>query len=413
VPFILLRLLIRAQKTPAYRHRWRERFALYSIPKQPKVIWFHAVSVGEAEAVFPLVEYVLERYPSIPVLVTTTTPTGSARVKTTLLDKVLHVYLPYDLPGCVDRFLSQFTPVLAVIMETEIWPNIYQKCAINSIPLAIINARLSERSTRGYHKLQSLAAETLANVSLIAAQTQIDAERFAALGADPDRITTLGNIKFDYQVPLGLIEQGKEIRRKVYRRKQVWIAASTHEGEEEQVLDAFSKVRSIDPDTVLVLVPRHPERFKGVASLCGRRGFKIKLRSKKQVCEQTTDIYLVDTLGELKLFYATADVAFVGGSLVSTGGHNILEPAAIGLPVIFGSHMFNFKNIEGLFLEADAAIQVDGSEALAEKVLKCLQNSLYRRDLADRARLIVERNRGALQRISEQLDRLINASTTC
>ncbi len=410
VPFVLLRLLVRARKAPAYRHRWAERFALYSQPKQLEVIWFHAVSVGEAEAVFPLVEYALRQYPDQPILVTTTTPTGSERVKTALGDQVLHVYLPYDLPGCVNRFFSWFTPVLAVVVETEIWPNFYRKCGETSIPLAIINARMSERSVRGYQKLKSLIAETLENVSLIAAQTNDDARRFQDLGANPKKITICGNIKFDYRTPVGLIEQGAEIRRKFYQRKQVWIAASTHEGEEEQILRAFASVLSSDPDTLLILVPRHPERFKKVGDLCKRHGFKLKLRSDQQVCDQSTDIYLVDTLGELKLFYATADVGFVGGSLVPTGGHNILEPAAIGIPVIFGPHMFNFKKIEELFLESGAAVQVNGDETLAREVLNCLHDDGYSQELTDRAHAIMAHNRGAAQLIAEHLDSLLNAA---
>lgn len=410
VPFILLRLLVRARKAPAYRHRWAERFALYSQAKKSDVIWFHAVSVGETEAVFPLVEHVLRQYPDHPVLLTTTTPTGSERAKSVLGGQVLHVYLPYDLPGCVGRFFDWFTPALAVIVETEIWPNLYRKCGKASIPLAIINARISERSARGYRKLKSLTAETLENVSLIAAQTDDDASRFRDLGADPQKIIVCGNIKFDYRMPGGLIEQGAEIRRKFYRRKRVWIAASTHEGEDEQILRAFTKVLSSAPDTLLLLVPRHPERFKNVAGLCIRHGFKVKFRSEKQICDLATDVYLVDTLGELKLFYATADVSFVGGSLVATGGHNILEPAAVGLPVIFGPHMFNFKKIAELFLESGAAVQVNGCEALAREVLNCLHDDGYRRELADRAHSIIAHNRGAVHRISEHLDRLLRTA---
>ena len=407
VPFILFRLVLRSRKAPAYRQRLQERFALYNASYQKGVIWFHAVSVGEAEAVFPLVVSILDRYPGTPVLITTTTPTGSARVKSVLGDRVEHVYLPYDLPGCIQRFLGTFQPRLAVIVETEIWPNLYRLCGDYGISLAIINARLSQRSAKGYSKLKSLTSATLSNVSLIAAQTEEDAARFESLGALPEKIVVTGNIKFDYEVPSSILDKGKQIRQNLYRRDWVWIAASTHDGEDEQVLAAYDEIRSREPQILLVLVARHPERFKAVEVLCRSRGLNVTLRSTNEPCSPLTDVFLVDTLGELKLFYATADIAFVGGSLVKTGGHNILEPAAVGLPVIFGPHMFNFQSIAELFTTANAAVQIDDSHALAAEVLKCLQNPPYRDALGQRALMVVNNNKGAIDKVMEQLEGLI------
>jgi len=409
VPFIIFRLVLRSRKAPAYRQRLHERFALYNTAHEKGVVWFHAVSVGEAEAVFPLVLSMLDRYPGMPVLITTTTPTGSARVKSVLDARVQHVYLPYDLPGCIHRFLGTFQPRLAVIVETEIWPNLYRLCGDNGISLAIINARLSERSAAGYTKLKSLTSATLSNVSLIAAQTKKDAARFESLGVLPKKIVVTGNVKFDCEVPLSILEKGRQMRQNLYRRDWVWIAASTHDGEDEQVLAAYDEICSHEPQTLLVLVARHPERFRTVEALCRSQGFNVTLRSKNEACSLLTDVFLVDTLGELKLFYATADVAFVGGSLVKTGGHNILEPAALGLPVIFGPYMFNFQSIAELFTTANAAVQIDDSHALATEVLKCLQKPQYRDVLGQRARTIVNNNRGAMVKVVEQLEGLMVA----
>lgn len=398
-PFFLLHLLRRARKALAYRRRWGERFALYRGGQAtPTDIWIHAVSVGEAEAAFPLVRALKVRYPGNSLLVTTTTPTGSARVRAALGVSVQHVYLPYDLPGAVGRFLRRFQPRLGIVMETEIWPNLYRQCRRSAIPLFLVNARLSEKSARRYRRLSSLVRETLIDVSCIAAQTQRDADRFVALGALPDTVVVTGNIKFDQRVPEGLNNEAEAIRRSLFLQRLVWIAASTHEGEDERLLDVYAELKSRIPALLLVLVPRHPERFDPVAALCRDRGLSVVLRSEDRACDDATDLFLVNTMGELKLFYAAADAAFVGGSLVATGGHNVLEPAGLGIPVLFGPHMFNFDAIARNLVDAGAAVQVADKTALTAELLDLTQNEARRRRMGERGRSFVAENRGALDK---------------
>ena len=396
-PFFLLHLLRRASTAPAYRQRWSERFALYRGDRaSPTDIWIHAVSVGEAEAAFPLVRALKARYPGTSVLVTTTTPTGSARVRAVLGDSVRHVYLPYDLPGAVCRFLRRFRPRLGIVMETEIWPNLYAQCRRSTIPLFLVNARLSGKSARRYRRLLPLVRETLIDLACIAAQTQHDADRFIALGALPDTVVVTGNIKFDQPVPEGLNEEAAAIRSFIFRQRPVWIGASTHEGEDEQLLDVYVELKRRIPALLLVLVPRHPERFGPVATLCRDRGLSVVLRSENRACDDSTDLFLVNTMGELKLFYGAADAAFVGGSLVPTGGHNVLEPAGLDVPVLFGPHMFNFEAIARNLIEAGAAVQVADKTALAAELLDMLQNEARRRRMGENGRSFVAENRGAL-----------------
>ncbi len=408
-PIVLLKLYLRGRKAPAYRQRWNERFAHYSIAHKKEVIWFHTVSVGEAEAAFPLIRAIQNRYPDQPILVTTTTPTGSARVKAVFEAAVEHVYLPYDLPRAVGRFLNHFKPRIAVMMETEIWPNLFHQCNQNKIPLFIINARLSEKSTRGYHKLKSLTEEALCNVSHIAARSENDANRFIALGARPAKVSVVGNIKFDLKLPASLREQAEFIHQSLFLQRPVWIAASTHEKEDEKVLDAFKVVQKKIPTALLVLVPRHPERFNKVAELCKKRHFSLIKRTEDKPCSAKTAVFLLNTMGELKLFSIAADIAFVGGSLVPTGGHNVLEPAAAGVPVLFGPHMFNFSEIAELLLEKGAAIQVENETELAEEVINLFQHAEIRSELGEKGPRFVEENRGALKRLESLLSAQLGA----
>jgi 3-deoxy-D-manno-octulosonic-acid transferase len=410
-PFFLLHLLRRASKAPAYRQRWGERFAWYRGGHAAHAdIWIHAVSVGEAEVAFPLVRALQARYPDKTLLLTTTTPTGSARVRAVLGDSVQHVYLPYDLPGAVCRFLRRFQPRLGIVMETEIWPNLYAQCRRSPIPLFLVNARLSEKSARGYRRLSSLVRATLADLSCIAAQTQRDADRFVALGAVADTVVVTGNIKFDQPVPDGLNAEAAAIRRSLFLQRSVWIAASTHEGEDEQLLDVYAELKSRIPALLLVLVPRHPERFDPVAALCRDRGLSVVLRSERKACDDATDLFLVNTMGELRLFYAAADAAFVGGSLVSTGGHNVLEPAGLGVPVLFGPYMFNFDAIARNLVDAGAAIQVADKTALTAELLDIMQNEVRRRRMGENGRSFVAENRGALYKTMDLIEPVVGRS---
>lgn len=404
VPLILIRLVWRGFKAPLYWKRWSERFAVYGRKHAQGVIWLHAVSVGEAESVFPLVRLILQRHPGTKILITTTTPTGSARVQAVMGSSVEHVYLPYDLPGSVERFISHFEPVLAVIMETEIWPNLFAGCAREGVPLCIVNARLSKKSEKGYRKIPLLVQPALAHVKVIAAQTRQDADRYISIGAESKRVIVSGNLKFDLEISSEVVEQGQTIRNTIFPSRPVWISASTHKGEDEMVLQAFTKLKLKVTNLLLVVVPRHPERFDEVRKLCESEGFNVNVRTSGNECGPETDIYLADTMGELKMLYAASDVAFVGGSLVPVGGHNVIEPAAIGVPVVFGPYMSNFKEIEKGLLEANGAIQCADSEMLRQALEKLLQNRDYSQEIANNAKAFVLKSRGALETIYGALD---------
>ncbi|MSS75842.1 MAG: 3-deoxy-D-manno-octulosonic acid transferase [Methyloglobulus sp.] len=403
IPFILLRLLWRGIKAPDYRLRWRERFAFYDKNHPQGVIWFHAVSVGEAEALFPLIRRLQQQYPQAKLLITTTTPTGSARVLAVLGLTVEHVYLPYDTPDAVGRFMQCFKPVLAVIMETEIWSNLFTYCGNNNIPLYVINARLSEKSARGYQKIPSLIHPVIANVKQIAAQTEEDAKRFIAIGAKPEQVITVGNIKFDLEIPEHIINEGKQLKGTVFKDRFVWIAASTHKGEEQVFLDVYEQLKSKIPELLLIIAPRHPERFAEVGTLCSQNALAVVTRTSKQPCSLDTDVYLADTMGELKMLYAAADLAFVGGSMVAVGGHNLLEASAIGVPVLFGPYMANFKEIANKVLANHAAIQCQDNAALVTAIQTVFSDADYRNLLIDNGKAFIRNNRGAIEKLCEML----------
>jgi|CXWL01.1.fsa_nt_gi 3-deoxy-D-manno-octulosonic-acid transferase len=408
IPFIITRLLWRSIKAPGYRERWNERFAIYHTTYPTIDIWFHAVSVGEAEAVFPLIRKIQQHHPDAKLLITTTTPTGSARVKSVLKNSVEHVYLPYDIPVLTNRFIRRFTPKIAVIMETEIWPNLFAGCGNHKIPLYIINARLSEKSSRGYQKIPSLIRPALANVDLIGTQTQEDANRFIAIGADQNKVKNLGNIKFDVEIQQTTIEQGLRLKADLFAGRFVWLIASTHKDEETVFLEIYKELKEKIPALLLVIVPRHPERFGEVKKLCELQQFKITTRTSHSIIEPDTDVYLVDTMGELKMFYATADVAFVGGSMVPTGGHNILEAAAVGVPVMFGPYMTNFKEIAQGALKNNAAIQCMNTDEVATALLNLYSQPAYRQELIANGKHFIEQNQGAIARIYSILEQAIS-----
>lgn len=412
IPWVLLRLLWRSIKAPAYRRRWGERFGFFPQPVLSPVLWVHCVSVGETLAALPLIRRLQQQYPPLTLLVTTMTPTGSLEVQKALGDDVLHSYIPYDLPGSVHRFLAKVQPRLVIILETEWWPNLFAACTERCIPLMIVNARLSPRSARGYARIGRLAASTIQQVSMIAAQTDDDAARFISLGARPAQVLVSGNIKFDMELAPDLAEQAQALRRDwqgVDGQRLVWIAASTRDGEEEQVLAAFMQLRRSIPDLLLVLVPRHPERFDRVATLCRSQKWVTLRRSEGRCCAPETAVFIGDTMGELRLFYAAADIAFVGGSLVPTGGHNVLEPAMLGLPVIFGPHMFNFTAAAALLLAAEAAVQVDNVGQLVQAVHQFATDAQARVAAGEQGQRVIAANRGALKVTLAEVERLLSS----
>lgn len=400
VPLIVLRLWWRGRANPEYRRRIGERFGFY--PDRvvtPGGVWIHSVSVGETESAAPLIRKLREHDPHLPVVVTTTTPTGSARCRALFGDTVAHCYLPYDLPGPVARFLAHFHPRLAIVLETEIWPNLFLSCSRASLPLVMVNARLSRRSVSGYRHLGSLIGQTLSAVRDIAAQTQDDADRFITLGADPRRVVVTGNIKFDLEIADDVIARGRGYRTTLLGERPVVIGASTHDGEEGHLLTLFGELRTYFPGLLLVLAPRHPERFAGVAELCRTAGYNTVLRSAQAACRADDDVFVLDSLGELRTFYAAADVAFVGGTLVPVGGHNVLEPAMVGLPVVFGPHIENFGAICRALVGAGGAIGADGPQAVAAALKRLLEDVPYRGRMGRLAQAFVRENRGALDRV--------------
>ncbi len=403
LPFIMVRLIWRSIKAPAYRYRWSERFARYNKKFPQNVIWFHAVSVGEVEALFPLVKQIQHQYPDVPLLITTTTPTGSARVRAVMRESVEHVYLPYDMPDAVNRFMRCFKPRMAVIMETEIWPNLFACCGENKIPLYVINARLSKKSASGYRKIPSLISPALACVKVIAAQTQDDACRFIAIGAKAEAVRTLGNVKFDVEVSSEIIDRGLQLKVELFTGRFVWLIASTHKDEEAIFLNIYKEIKQRIPELLLVIAPRHPERFSEVKKLCEQNQLAVVMRTANEMCCQYVDVYLADTMGELKMLYAASDVAFVGGSMVSVGGHNILEAAAVGAPVLFGPYMANFKEIAEGVLRQGAAIQCQNESEIIKAISVLYANSLYRQSLAEKGKVFIRQNQGAITRIFDLL----------
>ncbi|WP_457671735.1 lipid IV(A) 3-deoxy-D-manno-octulosonic acid transferase [Thiolapillus sp.] len=399
LPGVVARLLWRSIKSPGYRQRWKERFGLLPHAPAPGGIWIHAVSVGEVQAVEPLVRYLRERHPSLPLVITTSTPTGSERVRLLFGDTVFHVYCPYDLPVAVRRFLDRVKPRLLIMVETEIWPNLLALCARQGVPSLLANGRLSARSARGYARLGGFSRRVFAGISAVAAQSRADAQRFIELGVPQQRVRVSGSIKFDMRIPASVQEQIQVLRR-TWGDRPVWVAASTHEGEDEQVLAAHRMILEEAPSALLVLVPRHPERFDKVAALAQRRGFQVVRRSREQPCGEGTQVFLGDTMGELPVFLGGADVAFIGGSLVRVGGHNMLEAAAQGVPVLFGPHVFNFSGIAHLLRDREAGVMVQDSDALGRQVAAWLQDASERSRIGENGRQVVEENRGALQRLT-------------
>ena len=330
MPVVMGRLAWRARRNPDYLRGLGQRFALGTpVFGAASPLWIHAVSVGEAQAAVPIARALRERHPEVPLLFTTTTPTGRDRIRQALGDTVRHCYVPYDLPWLMGRFLDRIRPRALVVMETELWPNLFAACDVRAVPVVLANVRLSARSARGYRWAGRLSREMLQRVSSIAAQSQSDATRMLSLGAPPESVEVTGSVKFDLHLPASLREEAQVLRRSLGPERSVFIAASTHEGEDAQVLDAFARVLVAIPHCLLVLVPRHPERFAAAAALSRRRGYATALRSRAPSSFDGVDVFVGDSMGELPLFYAAADVAFVGGSLVPTGGHNMLEPAAL------------------------------------------------------------------------------------
>ena len=405
-PFILLRLLYRALRAPAYARRWRERFGFVAQTNGGKTIWLHSVSVGETLAAVPLVKALQQRYPDYRLTVTCMTPTGSERIQAAFGDSVDHYYAPYDMPDSVARFLNRIRPELLLIMETELWPNTIAACSSRSIPVILANGRLSAKSAAAYGKIPRLVGSMLRSISAVVAQHDDDGNRFARLGLPPEALTISGNIKFDLHLDSEVRAKAQSLTTEWQGENQrpVLLAASTHAGEDELILQAYGQIKAaLSVAPLLVLVPRHPERFNQVAQLCEQAGFVVARRSTGEPTAPA-DILLGDTMGELMSFYGACDLAFVGGSLVPTGGHNMIEAAAWGVPVVTGPHLFNFAEASRLLIEGDAMIVCEDADSLAEQCIGLFANRQRCTQMGDAAHRIAEANRGALDRLLAVID---------
>lgn len=403
-PFVWLRLLLRSRKAPAYRQRWRERYGFCHGKVAPDGILLHSVSVGETLTAIPLVRALRHRYPTLPITVTTMTPTGSERAQSAFGKNVHHVYLPYDLPGAMNRFFDTTRPKLVIVMETELWPNMIATLHKRKIPLVIANARLSERSAKGYKKLGHFTQRLMSRITLIAAQNKEDGQRFIDLGLKRNQLTVTGSLKFDISVTPELAARAITLRSQWAPHRKVWIAASTHDGEEQIILEAHRNLLKSFPDLLLILVPRHPERFAEVETLTSKAGFSYILRSSKEIPFSSTQVVIGDSMGELMLLYGIADLAFVGGSLIERGGHNPLEPAAHAIPVLMGPHTFNFKDICGKLQQAGGLITVTDAESITTEIFTLLTDEDYRLYTGHHAVEFLHQNQGALQRLLQILE---------
>lgn len=413
-PFVLLRLLWSGFNNHDYWLRWNERFGFVDIPSgsRPR-IWIHAVSVGEVQAAIPLVNRLLSDYPEYQILLTTVTPTGSEMVRQKFGDEVVHTFLPYDLPDVINRYLNRIQPLLLIVMETEIWPNLYHQCYQRGINILLANGRLSENSYKAYKKISRFTSQVLANINMITTQTEDDAERLISLGADPGRVIVMGNLKFDVSLPDNIVEQAQLIKRFFSTGRPIWIAASTHAGEEKIILNAHQEIIKRYPDCLLILAPRHPERFVKVANLSMKNGFNTINKSQAKSCTRETQVFLLDSIGELMVYYAVADVALVGGSLLPAyGGHNVLEPASLGVPVISGEFVRNFKEINDLLCDNGAEIQITDNEQLAEKVMLLFSDEGLRQQMGRSGRDIIKRNQGSIGRLMKLVDDMLIVEKT-
>jgi 3-deoxy-D-manno-octulosonic-acid transferase len=411
-PVVSALLLWRGLRDRSYWRNFGERFGLGArLP--PDGVWLHAVSVGEVQACAALVSALSRRHPALPLTVTTFTPTGCARARALFGNLAQVRYVPYDLPGAVRRFFRRVQPRLAVIFETELWPNLYRECGRRRVPLVLASARISARSVSRYQRLGTLFRETLARTALVAAQGAGDAERFRSLGADPANTHVTGNIKFDFELPEGLAARGAGLRAQFAPDRPLWVAGSTHGGLEEQaVLAAQQRVREVHPGALLVLAPRHPPRFDEVAGALRAAGIHFVRRSASagDGADAACAVLLLDSLGELLDFYAAADVSFVGGSLVPIGGHNLLEPAALGVPILVGPDNSNGEEIARLLIARGAAEVVHDAAELGTRVTALLGDSAARERMGTAGRASVDSNRGALEKLLSLIEPLLEGT---
>lgn len=408
LPLLFVRLWLRGIRLPAYRLRWAERLGFFTAPTNSRQgICFHCVSVGEAIAATPLIKQIQQQFADLPITITTTTPTGSDQIKATFGSSVFHLYLPFDTPFAIKRFFNQTQPHLLVIIETELWPNLLHQARLFGVKTLLANARLSAKSAAGYQKIATISRQMMDDITLVATHNRQDGERFLALGLSPQKLVVTGSIKFDICIDQQLRQRSEQLKAQWALNRPVWVAGSTHPGEDKLLLQVYRQVLAVQPDLLLVLVPRHQERFEQVARLITQEQFIWLRRSEGQVPERQTQVVLGDTMGELMLLWSLADIAFVGGSLVKHGGHNPLEPCAFNVPVLSGPHVFNFQQIYQQLIDNNAVLITPDAQQLSDSVIDLLQHQQTLQQLGRNASQVISQNRGALGRLHQQIARLL------
>lgn len=412
MPLVVGRLKWLARKHPDYGKNIGERFG-YALPSEGSPLWIHAVSVGETIAAEPLVRRIQQQHPDWPILMTSTTPTGAEQVKRQFGDSVSHQFAPYDLPGVIERFVEKTQPRALVVMETELWPNWIEVLSKRQIPVLIANARLSEKSALGYARLGSMVADMMSSITMVAAQYQADALRFIELGVPESAVKVLGNIKADIQVEVQDRKIAEETRAQLRsERSPIVVAASTHPGEEEIILDALVQIRKSQPQALLYLVPRHPDRCNGIETLLSERNLTFVRRSQKDLMVDESDaVLLCDQMGELRGLFGVADMVLMGGTLVEHGGHNPLEPAAWGLPVVAGPSQRNFDSLFTEMESQNALIRVEpNADALVETLSELWRDEQKRKTAGEAAIIYLESQRGAADRLLSAIETLVGYS---
>ncbi|MGY5761011.1 lipid IV(A) 3-deoxy-D-manno-octulosonic acid transferase [Vibrio cincinnatiensis] len=403
-PFMLYGLYKKRAGKPAFGTRWKEHFGV--TPKlddsTSRPLWIHAVSVGEAIAATPIIQAIKERQPDLPIVVTTTTSTGAQQIKK-LSNLVEHRYMPLDFPFCINGFLNAIQPSQLLIMETELWPNTLHCVAKRNIPITVINARLSERSCRRYQRFQFIFQLFSQHISTLLCQYESDAERFIRLGIDKSKITVTGSVKFDIEITDEIRRQGSQLRKQLGEERPVWIAASTHQGEDEICLKAHRQLLYHSPNALLIIVPRHPERFDSVASLCKEQGFTLSRRTQQYT--EKTQVYLGDTMGEMLTLMYASDICFMGGSLLGdrVGGHNLIEPSALGIPLLSGHSYYNFHDIMSLLRKNDAIQLCHDEDEIYNNLATLFSSKKLLKKKGENALKVVNDNSGSIEKFINKL----------
>lgn len=404
-PFLLYGLFRRKSGKPSVGVRWKEHFGVAPhLSTSDSPLWIHAVSVGETIAATPLIKQIKQRYPNKTILLTTTTPTGAKQAEA-LSDWVEHRYMPIDYGFAVKRFIRQFQPSQLLIIETELWPNTLHQVHKSGIPVTVINARLSDKSYRGYHRVLPLFRQMVPSLTKVLCQYQDDADRFEKLGVPSSNLIVTGSIKFDIEISPETTQKSLELRTFLSKERPIWIAASTHQGEDEIILSAHQKLLTSIPNALLILVPRHPERFESVEAIA-KATFETVTRTGGQSIHASTNVYLGNTMGEMLVLLGASDVCFMGGSLVGkkVGGHNLLEPAAMAKPTLIGPSYYNFKDITELLNSAEACRIVQDIDELSDSLHQLLDDTNLAKEMGKRALDIVTQSSGALEATINQLN---------